>query len=227
MRTFASVVFRLFLTGVAALMPFVVTVIVVSWVLRLADAYIGPSSAFGRFLVGLVGDSYRYPGYAVGYFVVVLLIILLGFLVTRATVARVHEAIDRMITRIPLFGKIYGAVSQVVELFSKKNGAGLERFGGVGHVRIGNVRMLVLVASGHTYDLGDGRRYYLVFVPNSPIPATGFNVMVPEEDLERLDIPVEDLAKIFMSLGLLGPNILERPEVFTPGQRAKDELQGT
>jgi uncharacterized membrane protein len=83
-----------------------VTIFVVSWIVRFADAYIGPSSSFGLFLLQIVGDTHKYPGYIAGYLVVVLLIMLLGFLVTRATVARFHRAIDSLFAKIPLVGKI-------------------------------------------------------------------------------------------------------------------------
>ena len=97
---------------------------VVSWIVRTDDVYIGPSSSFGVFLVAISGTDYRYPGYIVGYLVVVLLIILLGFIVTRATLAKLHEAIDSTFSKIPLFGKIYATVGQVVELFGKKGDSG-------------------------------------------------------------------------------------------------------
>ncbi|MGO9571002.1 MAG: DUF502 domain-containing protein [Desulfomonilaceae bacterium] len=206
MRTFASAIVRFFLTGTATLLPFVVTIFVVSWVVRFADAYIGPSSSFGLFLLTIVGDNHKYPGYIAGYLVVVLLIILLGFLVNRATVARVHRAIDSLFAKIPLIGKIYSGVGQVVDVFGKKEQVG--RFGGVGHIRIGNVQMLGLLTSTQRYTLCDGRQHLLVFVPNSPIPATGFNVLVLEEDFMQLDMTVEDLAKLLMSLGLIGTQVL-------------------
>ena len=193
----------------ATLLPFVVTIFVVSWIVRFADAYIGPSSSFGLFLLKIVGDSHKYPGYIVGYLVVVVLIILLGFLVNRATVARVHRAIDSVFAKIPLIGKIYTGVGQVVDVFGKKEQA--DRFGAVGHVRIGNAKMLGLLTSTQRYTLEDGREHLLVFVPNSPIPATGFNVLVPQEDFVRLDMTVEDLAKLLMSLGLLGTQVLSSP----------------
>ncbi len=211
MRTFASAVVRFFLTGTATLLPFVVTIFVVSWIVRFADAYIGPSSSFGLFLLTIVGDNYKYPGYIAGYLVVVLLIMLLGFLVTRATVARIHRAIDSLFAKIPLVGKIYSGVGQVVDVFGKKEQVG--RFGGVGHVRLGNVKMLGLLTSTQRYELEDGAQYLLVFVPNSPIPATGFNVMVPVEDFVQLDMTVEDLAKLLMSLGLIGTQVLSGPFV--------------
>jgi len=215
-------ILRFFFTGVATLLPFVVTVFMVSWIVRIADAYVGPSSSFGTFLVTISGTQYRYPGYIVGYLVVVLLLILLGFLVNRATVARLHRAVDRTFGRIPLFGKIYATVGQIVEVFGKKGQSGLDRFGGVGQVRMGNVKVFALLTSSQRYLMADGREHFLVFVPNSPIPATGFNVFVPAEDFELLDMAVEDLAKVLMSLGLLGAQALRPPVQPIPVKKVQD-----
>ncbi|MCX5861875.1 MAG: DUF502 domain-containing protein [Desulfomonile sp.] len=208
MRGFVRTVVRFFLTGVATLLPLVVTVFVVTWVVKSADAYVGPSSSFGRFLLTMVGQNQKYVGYLVGYPVVILLIMLLGFLVTRATVDRFHRGIDGMFARIPLIGKIYTAVGQVVELLGNKEQSGLDRFGGVGEISMGNAKLLGLLTSNQRYTMEDGGEYLLVFIPNCPIPATGFNFLVRVEDFHRLDMPIEDLAKLFMSLGLLGPQVL-------------------
>lgn len=210
MRKFASTILTFIIAGVAALLPFVVTVFIAGWAVRLADAYVGPSSSFGTFLLTVVGDRYKYPGYLVGYLVVVLLIIFLGFLVTRATVSSIHKEVDGVLARIPFFGKIYSAVGQAVDLFGGKGQGGLDKFGGVGQVRMGNISVLCLLTSGVPYTLADGKRYFLVFVPNSPIPATGFNMLVPEEDFHRMDMPMEDFVKLVMSLGLLAPQILPK-----------------
>lgn len=223
MRGIASTVLRFFLTGVAALLPFVVTVFVVTWLVRLADAYVGPSSAFGRFLLTVVGKDQKFIGYLGGYLVVVLLLMLLGFLVTRATVARFHRGLDATFARIPLIGKIYSAVSQVVELLGNKEQSALDRFGGVGEVTVGNIKLLGLLTSNQRYTMGNGREHLLVFIPNSPIPLTGFNLLVPVEDFRRLDLPFEDLAKLFMSLGLLGPQVLNKPFSNGVNERIQNE----
>ncbi len=222
MRAFASTIVRFFLAGVATLLPFWVTIFVVTWLVRIADAYIGPSSSFGLFILKIVGDANRYSGYSAAYLVVVLLIILLGFLVTRATVAKIHQGIDGMFARIPLFGRIYYAVSQMVEIFGRKENSGLDRFGGVGYVRMGSIRMLALLTSGQTYTLADGTEYFLVFIPNSPIPATGFNAFVPTADVERVDMPTEDMLKLLMSLGVLGPQVLTRSTLLQNGKAPDD-----
>ena len=114
-----------------------------------------------------------------------------------------------MFAKIPVFGKIYSAVGQAVEIFGQKGaGTGLEKFGGVGLVTLGNITAIALLTSSQKYILKDDKRHVLVFVPNSPIPATGFNVLVPEENFQKLDMPMEDLIKLTMSLGLLGPQTI-------------------
>ena len=227
MQSFFRNILRMFLTGVATLLPLIVTVFVVTWVVKLADAYIGPSSSFGLFIVTIVGESKKYVGYLAGYLVVIIFTILLGFLVTRATVAKIHGAVDRMFARIPLVGKIYAGVGQVVELLGKKNQNGLERFGGVGYVRMGNVKILGLLTSTEHYVLEGGREHVLLFIPNAPIPATGFTVLAPVEDFEPLNVPVEDLAKLLMSLGSLGPQVLNKPSGLVVYRMKADESEAT
>lgn len=224
MRAFLGSIIRLFVTGTATILPLVVTVFVVGWLVRVADAYIGPSSSFGSFLATVFGPI-PYVGYVVGYLVVILLMIVLGFLVTRATVGRVHKALDSLLSSIPLLGKIYAGVGQVVALFAQNGKGSSERFGGVVHIRVGNLQMLALLTSNERYVLGDGREHLLVFVPNSPIPATGFNVLVPVDDVQRLDMSMEELAKLLMSLGLLAPSVLNRPLRPFLGRRGMDERE--
>jgi uncharacterized membrane protein len=211
MRSFASGLVKYFVTGVVTLLPLVVTVFLVTWLVTTADGYIGPSSYFGLFIAKVAGPENKYLGYLAGYMVVVLLIIILGFLVNRATIMKIQAAIDSVFARIPLFGKIYMAVGQFVELFGRNENSSLDRFGGVGHIRIGNIEMLAFLTSPQPFALKNGQMYVMVFVPNSPIPATGFNMLVPEKDFSRLDMPIEDLAKLLMSLGLLGHQVLSRP----------------
>lgn len=225
MRAAISSLFRFFLTGIATMLPFIVTIFVLTWIVKIADAYVGPSSPFGHFLDTIVSPEYKIPGYLGGYLVVVLLIIILGVLVTRATVAKFQKAITGIMSRIPLVGKIYSAVYQAVDLFGQKGSSGLEKFGGVGQVRFGNVTALCLLTSGEHYIMADGKEHVLVFIPNSPIPATGFNVLVPVEDFTPLDMPIEDLLKLLMSLGLLGPQALfNRISKFSASAVSSDKL---
>jgi len=83
--------------------------------------------------------------------------------------------------------------------------------------------VLALLATAEKYVLEDGKEHLLVFVPNSPFPATGFNMLVPVEQVQVLDMPSEDLLKILMSLGLLGPQLLKKPAKSFEMEQKNDE----
>jgi uncharacterized membrane protein len=48
----------------------------------------------------------------------------------------------------------------------------------------------------------------MVFLPATPVPATGQNLLIPEADIEDINLSVEDMTKIVLSLGSLAPEII-------------------
>ncbi|MEK7375932.1 MAG: DUF502 domain-containing protein, partial [Candidatus Margulisiibacteriota bacterium] len=53
-----------------------------------------------------------------------------------------------------------------------------------------------------------GEKMLCVFVPNTPTPATGFLVLVPEKEVIMLDMKTEDAFKLVVSAGVLKPKEL-------------------
>ena len=45
-----------------------------------------------------------------------------------------------------------------------------------------------------------------VFLPTTPNPTSGFLLFLPESDVIRLEMTVEDAAKLVISAGLVYPN---------------------
>ncbi|MBM3301273.1 MAG: hypothetical protein FJY85_15130, partial [Deltaproteobacteria bacterium] len=101
----------------------------------------------------------------------------------------------------------------------------LGKFGGIGYVRLGNAKVLGLLTSNERYVLGDGKEHLLLFIPNAPFPATGFTALVPVEDVELVDLPMEDMAKLLMSLGLLGPQLLKRTTNLIPFRTKRSDSE--
>ncbi len=50
-----------------------------------------------------------------------------------------------------------------------------------------------------------GKELITVFVPTTPNPTSGFILMLPESEVKKLDIDVEDALKFIMSLGVVMP----------------------
>jgi len=51
-----------------------------------------------------------------------------------------------------------------------------------------------------------GSQLLSVFVPTTPNPTSGFLLFFPEEDVIKLDMTIEDAAKLVISAGLVYPN---------------------
>jgi uncharacterized membrane protein len=58
-------------------------------------------------------------------------------------------------------------------------------------------------------------------MPNTPVPATGNLYMIPREDIYNVDVSVEELTRIEVSLGSLGPAVInsrKQPETVSTDQ---------
>ena len=55
-----------------------------------------------------------------------------------------------------------------------------------------------------------------VFVPTTPNPTSGYLVMVPEDKLTKLDMPVADGIRFIISLGSVAPGYTPKPVQLSP-----------
>ncbi len=71
---------RIFLTGLIAALPLLLTIFVVAWLLSLLNQYLGPSSGFGRLLgsLGFGVDASELVSYLIGLGLIVAAIYALG-----------------------------------------------------------------------------------------------------------------------------------------------------
>ena len=54
-----------------------------------------------------------------------------------------------------------------------------------------------------------GKTFVKVYVPTTPNPTSGFLELLPEEDVKKTDITVEDALKMIISGGILSPEKFE------------------
>jgi uncharacterized membrane protein len=204
---------RNFIAGLLALLPLIVTVAVVSWIVGKILAWFGPESSFGAAMRSLA-ENLNLPSASLLHFLSLVLalalITLIGSVARRYTGQRIGEWVTGVVSRIPFINKIYSSTDQVVSLLTKRDGGGAER--ALSHVvmaRIGPVRVLGMLSSPEPVRI-DGADYNIVFLPSTPIPASGQNILVPVADVIDAGISVEEMTKILLSLGSLGPGILNQ-----------------
>jgi uncharacterized membrane protein len=113
---------------------------------------------------------------------------------------------DHTLMRVPLLNKIYGTIKQVNSSFSSNKTS----FKQVVLVQFPHPRSrAVAFVTGEQTSL-DKERLISVFVPTTPIPTSGFLLLVPESDVTHLDMSVADGIKFIISLGAISPEQSEQ-----------------
>ena len=200
-RSFGSWLRRRFVVGFLVALPLVVTLFFARFLFQLFDRWFRPVShqIFGREIPGL------------GLLLVLAVMLLLGVIATNVVGGRLLAFLERLMARVPLLSPIYQSARQVTEAIqigdtAKFRKVVLIEFPGPGLTSVGFVTSETGVPTSLCPEPA-----YLVFVPTTPNPTTGFLVTVPKRSVKVLDVPIEDGVKMVMSGGLLVPPSLLGP----------------
>jgi len=193
---------RYFIAGLAALLPLIVTVWILAWV------YAQSLWLFGRLLelFGLTIPPWLEPLVPLlGIAVAVLLVVLVGMLVSHWVGRRTMEFFERLFIQVPLVGDIYRGVKQITGALFGKSELKFSRAALIEYPRRGVYALCFVVqpVGNRLPPLPEG--YVVVVVPTSPVPASGFLLIVPEDELIPLEIGVDDAVRYVVSAGFLLP----------------------
>ena len=202
-----------FLAGLFTILPLVITIAVIGWVANFVKGLIGPESLLGGWL-GSAGMSLAPTGnatlaYIIGCLFVLAAIFLLGLVVQTGIRKFLHNVVDAIMRRIPISGSVYGAATQIVGLLEKKDDSELKGMTVV-YCTFGKENgtgILALLPTPYRYPI-NGREYNMVYIPTSPLPMTGGLLFVPVESVQAVDMSVESLMSVYLSMGVTGPQFL-------------------
>ncbi len=210
-RFWRSRVTGTFLAGLVVLLPIVLTAFIIAWIVQFLRDALGPGTFLGELFRrggGTILGEESVLAFWLGALIAVALIWFLGLIVRTEAQRGVQSSIDWVFANMPIVKAIYNPVSRVVRLATKRDSGGDLSGMSVVAVRFGDndgTDVLALLASRDHYIIGDQRRV-LVYLPSAPFPMTGGLVLVPENKLTVVpDMPVDDLFKIYLSLGALAP----------------------
>ncbi len=185
-----------FIAGLAVVLPTVVTAWLLWKIFSTVDRLLDPLE------IRLLG--FDVPG--LGFVVVLLLLIVAGAVGGNFLGKRLLRFYQTIIERVPLAGKIYRAVQQIMDVFVRDNTQTFKSVVTFQYPRPGLSAIGFVTGdtpSGWTPD--DSGRCLNVFLPTSPNPTSGFLLLVPEADLRLLPITVEEAMKSIISGGAYVP----------------------
>lgn len=212
--TVVDIIKRHFISGVLVVVPLILTYWVLAFLFTAVDGMLEPLI---RSLIG-----YYTPG--LGIITTILLIMLAGFFTRNIVGARLYAVGDRLLIRVPLIRPIYLSAKQVLAALTKGNRDTFKEVCLLEYPRQG-VWVMGFISGYSTADLGRGsKRYASVFIGSTPTPVTGWTVVVPEDELFRVNMTIEEGVKFLVSGGVVAP------EKFTASEASKSqntgELQG-
>jgi len=202
-----------FLTGLAVTFPAVVSIAAVAWlfstVSNITDAllfFLPHKVTHSQDGLGPVHWYWSVAAFALA----VVLVSVIGVLARYYIGKKIIDWTDRLIMQVPLLNKFYGAIKQVNEAFSgSKNSfqtVVMVEFPGPGNYSIG----FITNEEQGEIQRQAGKRLVSIFVPTTPNPTSGFLILVPVENVTKLDMSVADGIKYIVSLGSISPEHLSR-----------------
>lgn len=208
-----------FLAGLLVLGPTAITLWVFFRLLNWVD------NLLGRYLRFAALDYHRIPG--LGLLATLVLLTGVGALASLIGRRSLSLTWDRLLTRIPGVGILYGSTKSLGEaLLSNRKSevfrhVVLVEWPHPGMWRIGFLTGPPSAAVRKLFD----EEMEAVFVPHTPNPASGFVHYVARSAIKFLDWPLEEGLKVVISGGVVQPDVPEsrvQPALPSPGERATE-----
>ena len=183
--------------GMLVVLPVGVTALVLNFFFNLLDPLL-QDLVFHR----LPGP--HIPG--LGVVALLILVYLAGLITTHVIGRKLVDLGHRALESVPVINSIYSTTRVAINAMSSSGGQSytsvvLVEFPHPGMQSIG------LVTSRMENDLGENMM--TVYIPTTPIPSSGFMVIVAEKDVTPTEMGVDDAMKVIVSGGLLSDRALQ------------------
>jgi len=213
---------RYLIAGLLVWLPLGVTLLVIRLLVTFMDKLLVfiPVQYHPDTLLG-----FHIPG--LGVVMAVLIVLITGIIVANFFGRHLVAAWESLLGRIPLVRTIYHSVKQVAVTIFSSQGKSFRKVLLIEYPRIG-IYTLAFQTGDAMAEVKEksGKEVINVFVPTTPNPTSGFFIMVPEADVQVLDISIDDALKMIMSLGVIVPGGKGNPVIQEATQELSNALGG-
>jgi uncharacterized membrane protein len=197
------------LGGLMLVLPILITLWVIYWLYSTLEKYvIDPLALLVLWKVrGGQPDTelpYWFETYAaplIGILLALVLLYGLGFFVH----SRLRRVFDAILLRVPVISVVYKGVGQVFRTLEKQRGQ-QQRAQRVVLVAFPHPGMRVVAfVTATCRDIETQKVLLCVYVPTTPVPTSGYFLLVPEEEVTELSWSSEEALQAIVSAGLTAP----------------------
>ncbi|MCX8084145.1 MAG: DUF502 domain-containing protein [Calditerrivibrio sp.] len=202
-QTFLHKLRNIFITGLFALLPLVVTYYFLSFLLNSMTGFLLP-------YFDLIDERYSlniplFIKKVVSFIVFIFIILITGLFTRNYFGKRVIVRIERFVDKIPLVKTTYNATKQIIATFQSTKTDTFKKVVLVEYPRKGVYSVGFVTNNKSILFDGNEEQFYSIFIVTTPNPTSGFVVIVPKNEVIVLDISIQSAFKYIMSAGVLLP----------------------
>ena len=180
------------LRGFVALIPLLVTIVLLAFLVGLADDYI-------RSLPFVQDEPWDFPGF--GLITLVILFYIIGWMDSTRIGSKVLVFKDEVLSRVPLVKTFYKITQQGIT--SLTSSATFTRVVFVEWPREGMVALGFV--TGRVFSADGSHSMAVVYIPTVPNPTSGNMAFISEDDVMETDITVDTAMRLVFSGGIVLP----------------------
>ena len=129
--------------------------------------------------------------------------------------SRIHRWVDWFFSTVPGVNTIYNAVSNVFDAISHTQGTE-QKFERVVLIEFPHPGMKApAFVTSECTDINTGRKILCVYVPTTPVPTSGYMLLVPEEDVVAVNWDLQETLQAIVSGGITVPKevVYDQPKI--------------
>jgi uncharacterized membrane protein len=142
----------------------------------------------------------KYAAPLIALLVVLVLLYCLGFFVR----SRFRRAIDWVLLRLPVISVVYNGVRKVIQALERQPGRQRPQRAVLVAFPHPGMRVPAFV-TGTCRDVETQKVILCVYVPTTPVPTSGYFLLVPEDEVTELNWTPEQSLQAIISAGLTAP----------------------
>lgn len=214
---------RFLLTGLATLLPTVLTGYIVYVCYRFVHSNLGQwiavrvAQALGQWdpVTREITNSFTaFVGDLLAVVIVLGGALSVGALAGSFIGRKVIQAVEHFLLKVPFIKVIYPYVKQVTDFILSEKKVTFRKVVAVPYPRVGIYSLGFVTGQGwRTINELAGDALVQVFIPNSPMPATGYVIFVRRSEIVDLDITVDEALRFTISGGVIVPPRELMPDV--------------
>ncbi|MDE0285289.1 MAG: DUF502 domain-containing protein [Gammaproteobacteria bacterium] len=189
------------IAGLLVWLPLVITVAIIKFVIDLLDGTVLllPPEYRPEALLG-----FSIPGF--GILLAVGILILTGMFAANLLGRRLVQVWETALGKIPLVRNIYNSVKQISTTLLASQSKSFRKVVLVEYPRK-DCWCIGFLSNEHveTDRRITDQQLQSIYLPTTPNPTSGFNLLIPERDIIELDMSVEDGFKFIISMGVIVP----------------------